>query len=262
MQTQYRTAMQPAPKSADLIDGLTKGIAVMNAFTREQPQHTASSLAATIDMSRAAARRFLITLEHLGFAATDGRVYWLTPKMLSFSALYHAAEQTVRTVEPHLQALAQRTGEAVSFGVIDGQDVLYLARATGSRMLSTNIVPGTRLPLQCAAAGWAMMAHWSSAQFHEWLREVKLQKYTPQNVTDKRLLEKRLIDIQESGYALLEDQFEIGMRGLSAAVINAAGKPVGGITIAMATSVCTTRESQARYGAPLKEAAQRLSRYL
>jgi IclR family transcriptional regulator, pca regulon regulatory protein len=254
--------MLPPPKQADLIDGLVRGIAVLHAFTREHPQHTASSLATALEMSRAAARRFLITLEHLGYAATDGRTFWLTPKMLSFANTYQASEQLVRTVEPYLQALAQRIGQAVSFGVVDGDDVLYLARASGPRMLSTNIMPGTRLPLQCAAAGWAMMAQWPAPQLADWLSAVQLRKFTPHNVMSKKELQKQLTETKTAGYALLENQYEMGMRGLSVAVMDGAGRAVGGLTVGMATSMCTTAQARALYAEPLKEAAVALGRYL
>lgn len=255
-------AANESMNKADLIDGLVRGISVLNAFDREHPQHTASSLAAKLDMSRAAARRFLITLDHLGLAATDGRVYWLTPKMLSFSLNYQSAEQLVRTVQPHLHTLMQSIGESVTFGVIDGDDILYVARATGPRLLSTNLGPGARLPLQCAAAGWAIMAHWPSVDFNRWLQNVTLHKYTPHSLVNKKALEKRMLNARTEGYVLLESQFELGMRGMSAAVTNGSGKVVGGITVAMAASVCTQEEAVARFAQPLKEAAAKLANYL
>jgi IclR family transcriptional regulator, pca regulon regulatory protein len=255
------TLTEPANK-ADLIDGLVRGVAVLNAFNREQPQHTASSLAAALDMSRAAARRFLITLDHLGLAATDGRAYWLTPKILSFAHNYQSSEQLVRTVQPHVQALMKVVGETVTFGVIDGDDVLYLSRATGPKMLTTNIGPGSRLPLQCAAAGWAIMAHWPTVDFTRWLNNVTLHKYTPHSLVNKKALEKRMLSARTEGYVLLESQFELGMRGMSAAVMNSSGKIAGGLTIAMAASVCSTEEAEERFARPLKEAAAKLANYL
>ncbi len=251
-----------AANKGDLIDGLVRGVSVLNAFDRENPQHTASSLAAKLEMSRAAARRFLITLDHLGLAATDGRVYWLTPKVLSFAHNYHSAEQLVRTVQPHLQSLMKVVGETVTFGVIDGDDILYLARATGPRLLSTTIGPGSRLPLQCAAAGWAIMAHWPSVDFTRWLNNVTLHKYTPHSLVNKKALEKRMLNARTEGYVLLESQFELGMRGMSAAVMSSSGKVVGGLTVAMATSVCSTDEATERFGLPLKAAAAKLANYL
>lgn len=252
----------PSPDKADIIEGLTRGISVIQAFGFDSPQHSASSLALKLDMSRAAARRFLITLEHLGLAATDGRIYWLTPKILALAQSYQSSEQLVRTVTPHVNALSRQTNETCSFGIIEGADVLYVVRAAGPRLLTTNLTVGSRLPLQCAAAGWAIMSYWSAEQFSTWLKNVALRAYTEQTVVKKKELASGIAHARTQGYVLLENQFELGIRGMSVAVRNSFGQPIGALTISTSTMVCSTEEAHARFGDILKEASLRLEKYL
>ena len=143
---------------ADLIDGLVRGLAVIRAFSDRRPRHTPSTLAAQLGFSRAAARRFLVTLCHVGYAASDGREFWLTPKVLGLGQTYLTADRLVRTVQPSLDDLSRRLRESTTFGVLDGDDVVYLGKAQAARLLSTSIGIGTRLPVQCAAAGWAILS--------------------------------------------------------------------------------------------------------
>ncbi len=250
------------PDKADLIEGLTRGIAVIHAFDHESPQHSASSLAQKLGMSRAAARRFLITLEYMGLAATDGRAYWLTPKVMSLAQSYQSTEQLVRTVTPHLHDLMRQTGETVTFSVENDGDMLYLARATGPRLMNTNVGPGTRLPVQCTAGGWSLMAHWPTDIFAKWLKDHNLHAYTEHSITKKKDFEAQIARSRTQGFVLLENQFELGMRGISVAVLNSMRVPVGTITIMMSSSVCSLEDAEQRYVPHLVSAAKRLENYL
>jgi IclR family transcriptional regulator, pca regulon regulatory protein len=247
---------------ADLIDGLVRGIAVIQAFSNDAPQHTASTLSIATGMSRAAARRFLITLEHLGLAATDGREYWLTPKVLSIAQSYQSSEQLVRTLTPHLRSLSQSIAESVTFGIVDAGDIVFLTRIQGPKLLTSGIRPGTRLPLQCAAAGWALMGHWPTATLGKWLRSTTLQAYTAQTITNKKELEAGIAAARIDGYVMLESQFEIGMRGISVALKNSRDEPIGAISVTMAISACTKQEAVERYVPALKATAERVAKYL
>ena len=234
----YRPHMETA--RADLVDGLVRGLAVIRAFSDRVPCHTASTLAAHLGWSRAAARRFLLTLRHAGYAASDGREFWLTPKVLGLGQTYLRADRLVRTVQPKLDALSRRLGESTNLGIIDGNDVVYLCKAQSARLLSTSIGIGTRLPVQCSAAGWAMLSTWPRPALDAWLADHPLRRYTPHTVTGSRAFRAAIRRAAAQGFVLLENQYEVGLRGISVPLRPAHGEAVGAISVSSTLASATT----------------------
>jgi IclR family pca regulon transcriptional regulator len=237
---------------ADLVDGLVRGLAVIRAFTDRVPRHTASTLAAHLGWSRAAARRFLLTLRHAGYAASDGREFWLTPKVLGLGQTYLRADRLVRTVQPKLDALSRRLGESTNLGIIDGNDVVYLCKAQSARLLSTSIGIGTRLPVQCSAAGWAMLSTWSRLADHP------LRRYTPHTVTGSRAFRAAIRRAAAQRFVLLENQYEVGLRGISVPLRPAHGEAVGAISVSSTLASAPTAAALAKCVPALTACAEEL----
>jgi IclR family transcriptional regulator, pca regulon regulatory protein len=227
---------------ADVIEGLVRGLAVIRAFSDRVPRHTPTTLARHLGWSRASARRFLVTLRHAGYAASDGREFWLTPKVLGLGETYLRADRLTRTVQPSLEELSRRLGESTTLGIIDGDDVVYLCKAQSTRLLSTSIGIGTRLPIQCSAAGWAIISTWSRPAIDAWLSAHPLKRYTSQTVTGVRAFRAALHRAALQGFVLLENQYEIGLRGLSVPLRTSGGDVVGAISVSstLASSSATT----------------------
>jgi len=243
---------------ADLIDGLVRGLAVLRAFSDQMPRHTPTTLARHLGMSRAAARRFLVTLQHVHYAASDGREFWLTPRVLGLGQTYLVADRLVRTVQPSLDELSRQLGESTTFGVIDGDDVVYLGKAQAARLLSTSIGIGTRLPVQCAAAGWAILSTFDRLALEAWLAAHPLKRYTAQTVTGRRAFRAAIRRAADAGFVLLENQYEIGLRGISVPLRSSGGDVVGAISVSSTLASATTAAARARCVPALRAAAEKL----
>jgi IclR family pca regulon transcriptional regulator len=243
---------------ADIIEGLVRGLDVIRAFSDRRPRHTASTLAAEVGFSRAAARRFLVTLRHVGYAASDGPEFWLTPKVLGLGQTYLTADRLVRTVQPSLDDLARRLGESTTFGILDGDDVVYLGKAQAPRLLSTSIGVGTRLPVQCSAAGWAILSTLDSPGLQAWLAAHPLKRYTTHTLTSGRAFRAAIRQGAVQGFVLLENQYEIGLRGISVPLRSSAGHVVGAISVSSTIASVSTAAARARCVPALKAAAEAL----
>lgn len=159
---------------ADLIDGLMKGVEVIRAFSGEAVQMSATELADKIGLSRSAARRYLLTLVHIGMAATDGRNFWLTPKVLSLGQSYLDSARLPRAIVPFLQRLTLQLQESTNYSVLEGDEVVYISRVNAPRVLTAGFDPGTPLPAHTSTAGRVLLAAQSDEALHAYLERVTL----------------------------------------------------------------------------------------
>ena len=247
-----------APRKADLIEGFITGLSVITAFSDASPLLTASELAVRVGISRAAARRFLITLNHAGYAATDGRAYWLTPKVLALGHSYLGSARLPRTARPFLQGITAEVNESSNLALLDGHDIVYAARANVARLMSTAIEPGTRLPAHVTAAGRVIAAGMPPAVLEEWLAGTELTHHTPRTVTSRTAFKAEVREAGLRGYAAVESQYEAGLRGIAVPLTDSHGETIGALGISMAESTCTTAEAIRRCVPALQKAARAL----
>ena len=243
---------------ADMIDGLRKGLEVICAFDDTTPKLTQSELAQRLDLSRAAARRYLMTLSALGYMATDGKAFWLTPKVMRLGHSYLASARLPRTVMPVLQMLTNTIGESTNLAVLEDADAVYIGRVSAPKLLSTLIEPGTRLPAHTSAAGRLLLSYLPPEDLERWLARTPLGAFTPFTVTDKEALRRELTKVRKQGYCVTEGQFELGLRGVAVPLIDSTGAAVGAISASMAISSMTPAVSVRRCVPPLKAAAEQL----
>lgn len=251
-----------SPSKADMIDGLRKGLEVICAFEDGTPRLTQSELALRLDLSRAAARRYLMTLTALGYMATDGKSYWLTPKVMRLGQSYVASSRLPRTVLPVLQKLTEAIGESTNMCVLEGFEAVYICRVNAPKLLSTGIEPGTRLPAHTLAGGRLILSHLSESELDAWLHEVTLVRYTPLTVTDKAQLKRDILKMRKQGYGLTESQLEMGLRGLSVPLLDGPGRVVGALSVSMSTAAITASAAVRRFVPPMREAAELLREQL
>jgi len=180
------TPVEPSPKSApkaaldkrDWIAGLEKGLAVIEAFDDANPRMTASQAAVRCGLTRTAARRYLLTLAYLGYVATDGKMFWLTPRVLRLGQSYLESARLPRIVQPFLQRVTSGTQEIAYVSVMDGDDVVYIARNGSTRAMNTGVVLGSRVQAQVTAAGMLMLAMRDPEWLENWLAHHELKAYT------------------------------------------------------------------------------------
>lgn len=243
---------------ADMIDGLRKGLEVICAFDDGTPKLTQSELAQRLDLSRAAARRYLMTLTALGYMATDGKSFWLTPKVMRLGHSYTSSARLPRTVLPFLQKLTETLGESTSLVALEDEDAVYITRASAAKLLSTTIEPGTRLPAHTTAAGRLLLSLKPDAELDRWLASATLKAYTPLTVTDKVRFKRELLKLRKPGYATTEGQYELGLRGIAVPLIDSGGAVVGALSVSMSIAAMTSTAASRHFVPPLKAAAEQL----
>lgn len=251
------TLPQPAQK-ADLIEGFITGLSAILAFSDATPRMNPTELAATLDISRAAARRYLITLCHAGYAATDGKVYWLTPKVLALGRSYMGSAKLPRTVRPFLQQITAELAESSNLALLEGHEVVYAASANVSRLMSTTIEPGTRLPAHTTAAGRVLLAGLSKPALDDWLAGFELTAHTAHTITSKRALAADVARVRTQGFSAVESQFEIGLRGIAVPLTGPDGTVAGAIGISMPAAASTLADAAQRCVPVLRAAAARV----
>jgi IclR family transcriptional regulator, pca regulon regulatory protein len=258
-----QTLIDPINTSkGDMIDGLRKGLDVICAFEDGTPTLTQSELAQRLDLSRAAARRYLMTLTALGYMATDGKAYWLTPKVMRLGQSYVASSRLPRTVLPALQKLTDAIGESTNLCALEGFEAVYLCRVNAAKLLFTGIEPGTRLPAHTLAGGRLLLGHLPEEAVDAWLKAVKLVAYTPLTVLDRNQLKRDILKTRKLGYGIAESQLEMGLRGISVPLRDGQGQVVAAISVSMSTAAITATAAVKRFVPPLQAAAERLREQL
>nr|WP_315220883.1 IclR family transcriptional regulator C-terminal domain-containing protein [uncultured Duganella sp.] len=242
----------------DLIDGLITGLHVITAFNDDTARLTATELAEKVAISRSAARRYLLTLVHTGMAATDGKTFWLTPKVLTLGRSYLDSARLPRAIVPYLQKLTSELQESTNYSVLEGDDVVYVSRVNAPRQLTTGFEPGTRLPAYASTAGRVLLSAMPDEALHAYLARVEPIAYTHLTVTDKRQLFEELVAIRESGFAVTENQYEIGFRGISVPVKSRRGNLIGALSVSMMTASSSRAEASARCVPALQATANTL----
>ncbi len=254
--------MNADTKPSDLIDGLRKGLEVILAFDDSSPQMTQSELALRIDLSRAAARRYLLTLTSLGYMATDGKYFWLTPKVMQLGRSFTSSSRLPRTIQPELQALTERCGESTNFAVLEGVEAVYVCCANANRLLSTGIEPGTRLPGYTSTAGRLLASFLDDQALDQWINQSAPRAHTQVTVTDHATLKREISKMRKQGYGITESQFEPGLRGISVPLRDSANNLIGAISVSMAVSAMTSSAAVKKLVPMLNQTAARLAQKL
>lgn len=234
----------PAPadraddRPAEFVQSLERGLAVIRAFSRDRPRLTLSDVARETGMTRAAARRFLLTLEHLGYVSSDGRLFSLRPSVLQLGYAYLSSFSLAEIAQDHLEALAEQLHESCSASVLDGDDIVYVARASTNRIMTIGLAVGARLPAYCTSMGRVLLAAMDDEQIDAYLSRADLQARTFQTITDPARLREELLRVREQGWCLLDQELEDGVRSIAVPVHDAEDRVVAAInTSAHATRV-------------------------
>jgi len=240
----------------DWIAGLDKGLGLMESFDDAHPRMTATQVGQRCGLTRTAARRYLLTLSHLGYLATDGKLFWLTPRVLRLGQSYLESARLPRIVQPFLQRITAGTMEVAYLSVLDGDDIVYIARNGPTRAMNTGYVLGGRVQAEITAAGMQMLALRTPAQLEEWLASHELKTYTTHTITDKDKLLTTLAQIRQQGWALSEQQLELKYRGIAVALRDRNGDAVGALSVTMPMGHESGADAVARVLPVLRETAQ------
>ncbi|UUX95979.1 IclR family transcriptional regulator C-terminal domain-containing protein [Aquabacterium sp. J223] len=251
-----------APLQRDRVAGLEKGLAVIEAFDQERPRLTIAEVADRTGLTRAAARRYLITLQHLGFVSQDRKMFALTAKVLRLSQSYMHSARLPRIVQPELHQLSLTLKEASSAGVLDGNDVLCIAATNGGRNVSATLQPGTRVPAYCTSNGRVLLAGRPQAEVEAWVARQRLQSLTPFTCTDPARLAAAVARARADGHACVDQELELGLRTVSVPLIDHRGEVAAALNISVHAARMTMDDLLASALPPLQLAQARLRQLL
>jgi len=240
----------------DWIAGLERGVSIIEAFDDAHPRMTASQAGQRTGMTRTAARRYLLTLQHMGYVASDGKLFWLTPRVLRLGRSYLESARLPRIVQPFLQRVAAGTSEIAYLSVMDGDEVVYVARNGPNRSMSTGYVLGARVPAQVTAAGLLMLALRSDEELAQWLASRPLQVFTPHTIASTERMQLEIARIRAQGWSLSEQQLDLNSRGIAVPLRDRHGVLVGALNITMPMGHESSEDAVARVLPVLRETAQ------
>lgn len=210
---------QPEP-SGQFVQSLARGLEVLRTFDAEHARMTLSEIAARTGLNRATARRFLLTLVELGYVANDGRDFRLTPAVLQLGYSYLSGLSLPELAEPHLEQLSHQLQESTSLSVLDGDAIVYVARVPTRRIMSAAITIGTRFPAEITSMGRVLLASGPEANWPPGRREV-------------------LEQVREQGWAIVDQELEVGLRSVAAPINDADGVTVAAINVSTTTATAS-----------------------
>ena len=215
----------------DFVQSLERGLTVIRAFDAEHPTLSLSEVAAATGLSRAAARRFLHTLVHLGYMHNNGGRFSLRPKILELGYAYLSSLTLPEVAMPHLEELAEQVRESSSVSELDGEDVVYIARVPTKRIMRVTINVGTRFPAYATSMGRVLLAAQPDEWLDRYLSSVTLHSLTDHTITSPAGLRQELRKIRGRGWALVDQELEEGLRSLAAPIRNGDGRVVAAINV-------------------------------
>jgi IclR family pca regulon transcriptional regulator len=245
-------------RDSDFVQSLDRGLAVIRAFGPDRERLSLSEVARATGLTRAAARRFLLTLVKLGYVRSEGRQFSLRPRVLELGYAYLSGLAMPEVAAPHLEELVARVRESSSISVLDGHHIVYVARVPTKRIMAVAISVGTRFPAYCTSMGRVLLAGMSDAELHTYLAEATFEPFTGRTVTDPERLRAVVHDVARQGYAIVDSELEEGLRSVAAPIRG----PGGGVSAAINLSAHASRVSLAAMRADLLPALLETARQI
>jgi IclR family pca regulon transcriptional regulator len=237
------------------VQSLERGLAVIRAFDAEHPRLTLSEVARATGLTRAAARRFLLTLVELGYVRLDGREFTLRPRVLELGYAYLSGMTLTEVVQPHMEELVGKVNESSSVSVLDGDDVVYVARVPTKRIMAVVIAVGTRFPAYATSMGRVLLAGLPPDDLEAYLRRAHLVPYTSRTVTSAEELRATLDGVRARGFALIDQELEEGLRSAAAPLRNPDGSVVAAINVSVHATRASMEQLEQEFVPPLLETA-------
>ena len=246
-------------RSPEFVQSLERGLAVIRAFDTGRPELTLSEVAVATGVTRATARRFLLTLTDLGYVRNDGRFFSLSPRVLELGYAYLSSLTLPEVAEPHLEALVAEVSESSSVSVLDGGDIVYVARVPVSRIMTVAISVGTRFPAYATSMGRVLLAGLPDKDLDAYLAGLVLERLTPRTVPSAKTLRAEIQRVRGQGWALVDQELEEGLRAVAAPIRDRAGRTVAALNVSTHASRTTLESMRRDLVPPLVAAAARIS---
>lgn len=214
------------------LQSLERGLAVLRAFTSDAPALTISEVAERTGLTRATARRILLTLADLGYVDSERRAFSLNSSVLDLAKPFAGRQDSWSFARPYLESLTERTGESASIAVLDDTDILYVARSQTRRLMTLAVAVGSRLPAHATSKGRVLLAFLPEPELEAYFARRAMARFTEQTVVDEAELREILADVRREGFAIVDQQLEVGLSSVAAPIVDASGR------ISAALSLC------------------------
>jgi IclR family pca regulon transcriptional regulator len=245
-------------RPAHFVQSLERGLAVVRAFSADAPELTLSDVARRTGLTRAAARRFLLTLVDLHYVHTDGRVFWLSPRVLELGYAYLSSISLPEVAEPHLERLVAEVRESSSVSVLEDEDVIYVARVPVSRIMTVSINVGTRFPAYATSMGRVLLAGLDDEALEGYLGRVRLEPLSPRAIATVDALRAELARVGAQGYAIVDRELEEGLRSVAVAIHSRDGAVCAAVNLSTHASRRTIESMRRELLPPLQQTAARI----
>ena len=245
-------------RNSDFVQSLDRGLAVIRAFGPDRERLSLSEVARATGLTRAATRRFLLTLVKLGYVRSDGREFSLRPRVLELGYAYLSGLAMPEIASPHLEELVAKVRESSSISVLDGHHIVYVARVPTKRIMTVAISVGTRFPAYATSMGRVLLAGMSQEDLDKYLAEAELAPITARTVTDPDRLQEIVHEVGRQGYAIVDQELEEGLRAIAAPIHGAGGSVTAAINLSAHASRVSLSAMRAELLPALQETAARI----
>jgi IclR family pca regulon transcriptional regulator len=246
----------------DRIGGFAKGLQVIEAFGQDRQRLTIAEVSRLTGLERASARRYLLTLVAGGYAGYDGKFFTLTPRILRLGYAYMSATPLPGLVQPFLEKIAEATNESSSACILDGTEIVYVARAAQRRVMSIGLQIGSRLPAYCTSMGRVLLAALPPDVAAERLAVSQIEKLTPHSLTDVKSLSEEIAKAREKGYSIVDQELELGLRSIAVPVYDGGGKVAAAMNVGVQVERATLDDLVEKFLPPLRDAQAALRRMI
>ena len=254
-----RTMTQAMTDGRQSLQSLERGMAVIQIFSRQYPALTLSDVARHTGLTRATARRILLTLEALGHVRSDGRLFSLTPRVLSLGWAYLSSLNLWEIAQPLMEDLAEQTRESCSAATLDLPDIVYVARVPTRRIMTISLGVGSRLPAHSTSMGRVLLADLPTAELDRFLAENHFERFTDRTITDPKRLRAEVDDVRRQGWALIDQELEVGLRSLGAPITRADGRTIAALNVSAPAARVSIEELRGRFLPALLDTARQIS---
>jgi IclR family pca regulon transcriptional regulator len=246
------------PESDAFVRSFARGLKVIEVMGRGERRQTIANIAQGCELPRTAVRRFLLTLAELGFVQDDGKLYWLTPKVLRLGMSYLYTLPFWRNAQLVLEELAMNVGQSCALSVLDEEDIVYVARAHTRKILAMSPVLGSRFPAHAVSMGRVLLSGLSGAQLDTYLDQAQLTTLTHWTITDRKTLAEHIRRAGEQGYAWVDRELDESICGIAVPIRDAQTGVTAAINVSLPAGPWTEDTAREEFLAPLRQAAARI----
>ena len=238
---------------------LAKGLAVLSSFDKQRPAMTLSQAAQAARLSRATARRILRTLTALGYVEQNGRQFALSSGILKLGFAYLATQNWIEQAAAPMRQLSEQFHESCSLAILQGTEIVYVARVPASRIMSVALAVGTRLPALHTALGRVQLGYLDEAELWRHLRSLRIEAHTPSTITDVQALLDRIRDDHAQGFSIVDEELERGLRAIAVPILDRSGQIVAALNLSTHSTRTTRSEMRERFLPSLRAVANQIS---